>query len=77
MLAVEWFFGLATPGQWVVIVLVGMLVTGVLGFLDGLSKGESNPGLAFVIGPLCFLVLFMVVTILLCFVSLLQFLWGI
>jgi hypothetical protein len=76
-MALAWFWGLYPPGQWVVIILVGMLVISIPGTLELVSEGEgSEAWRAFVIAPFGTLVLLIVWTVLLSIISVLQWLWG-
>lgn len=76
-MALAWFWGLYPPGQWAVIILVGMLILSVLGALGLASEGEgAESWRAFVIAPVMALALLILWTFLLSIISVLQWLWG-
>lgn len=74
-MALAWFWGLMTPGQWIVTILVISVVIGILGSLQAWADNEPEPWLAFIMTPLMVLFLLFCLTVLLTVISLCQWLW--
>lgn len=69
------FFAQYTFGQWVVISIIGMLFLGVLTLLMWGTEDGDWTGFAFLWGMIVYWIMFLILTIIVWFISLIQWLW--
>jgi len=75
MLVAVDFFGQYSFGQWVVISIIGMIALGIFTFLVWGTEDGDWTGFAFIWGMIVYWIMFLMLTIIVWFISLIQWLW--
>lgn len=71
----DWMFNLLTPGQWIFIYILSLIIIFVLGIVVTVKEGDDWVGIGFGVGIIAFPIFAFVMLALGNFISFMIFLW--